>query len=316
MEILSFCENHIGRAKEIALMNYSEERAAVSALPEICMLPDLDLAHFVDNGLGAAMFDGGEMLGFLCCYAPWDNAFDSTAKGTFSPIHAHGAVFEDRVMIYKKLYQAVAEKWVRQKITYHAIALYAHDSQALDTFFTYGFGLRCIDAVRPLVTFEHEPCDGIVFSELAKTESPVLREMRKLQAAHLGESPCFMRSSTEDLKSWSDRAENRNSREFIAIKNNKPIAFIEIQNDGETFATEVSGMMSICGAFCMREYRGKGVAQGLLNHVIAILKTEGYDSIGVDFESFNPTAINFWLKYFSEYTKSVVRRIDECALLD
>jgi len=34
----------------------------------------------------------------------------------------------------------------------------------------------------------------------------------------------------------------------------------------------------------------------------------------VDCESFNPTARGFWLKYFKEYTHSVVRRIDEKAV--
>lgn len=38
------------------------------------------------------MFDGDEMFGFLCCYKPWDNAFNSMVKDTFTPIHAHGAI--------------------------------------------------------------------------------------------------------------------------------------------------------------------------------------------------------------------------------
>jgi len=44
------------------------------------------------------------------------------------------------------------------------------------------------------------------------------------------------------------------------------------------------------------------------------LKEEGYKLLGVDYESFNSTANGFWLKYFTPYTNSVVRRIDECAL--
>lgn len=38
---------------------------------------------------------------------------------------------------------------------------------------------------------------------------------------------------------------------------------------------------------------------------------EDYTMLGVDFESFNPTARGFWLQYFAPYTHSVVRRIDE-----
>ena len=75
-------------------------------------------------------------------------------------------------------------------------------------------------------------------------------------------------------------------------------------------------MCNICGAFCLHEYRGKSIYQNLLNFTITKLKEEGYILLGVDFESFNPTAYGFWLKYFTAYTNSVVRRIDECALHD
>jgi hypothetical protein len=53
-----------------------------------------------------------------------------------------------------------------------------------------------------------------------------------------------------------------------------------------------------------------------LNYVITQLKSEGFESLGVDFEGFNPTASGFWLKYFTAYTNSVTRRIDECALFE
>ncbi|HBG11425.1 MAG TPA: hypothetical protein DDX68_05430, partial [Clostridium sp.] len=56
---------------------------------------------------------------------------------------------------------------------------------------------------------------------------------------------------------------------------------------------------------------GKGVYQGLLDHVIKTLKAEGYTHLGVDFESINPAAYGFWSKYFVPYTHGVVRRIDE-----
>jgi hypothetical protein len=41
-----------------------------------------------------------------------------------------------------------------------------------------------------------------------------------------------------------------------------------------------------------------------------MLKAENYLRLGVDFESFNPTAWGFWLKHFQAYTYSDVRRID------
>jgi GNAT superfamily N-acetyltransferase len=174
-----------------------------------------------------------------------------------------------------------------------------------------------------MVNFECAPCDcdGVIFDELVKADVEKIRAMRKLHAVHLGESPSFMRSSPEDVQNWLDRAEKRNSRLFTAAQRtgtqgNTPIAYLEVVDDGENFATEIKGMKNICGAFCLPEYRGKGVFQGLLNYAITQMKAEGFESLGVDFESFNPTASGFWLKYFTAYINSVVRRIDECAFLE
>lgn len=92
----------------------------------------------------------------------------------------------------------------------------------------------------------------------------------------------------------------------------KIVAYIDVSDEGETFITEDSCMMNINGAYCIPEYRGSGAMKKLLNRVICILKEEGYSLLGVDYESFNPNALRFWRKYFSPYTRSVVRRVDEC----
>jgi len=314
--ILGFNKTHIEQARELILANYNEERSIVIDLPQIDAIPVKEFDDFTDNELGVAMFDGEKMLGFLCCYNPWDNAFDSTAKGTFAPTHAHGAISENRAVIYKKLYQAAAEIWVKHGITYHSVGLYAHDLQARDAFFACGFGLRCVDAVRPLDNFEYLVCEGITFDELAKTEVSQIRDMRNSLSIHLGESPCFMRGTIADRESWLARAESRDSRVFAALHNNLPIAFIEVKSDGEHFATWENSMQNICGAFCLPVYRGKGIMQGLLNHVITQLKVDKVNSLGVDFESFNLSSSGFWLKHFTAYNYSVARRIDECALMN
>jgi GNAT superfamily N-acetyltransferase len=314
MKIFDFETKHLEAASLIAIANYNEQREHVPVLPSIDMIPSLE--HFASNGLGVVAFDEDRMVGFLCCYKPWENAFNSKAKGTFSPIHAHGSVKENRSMIYKRMYQAAAEKWVKHEIMYHAIGLYAQDVEAVNAMFTYGFGLRCVDAIRPMEVLELQPENGIQFKELPKSEVIEIREMRQMLSAHLGNSPCFMHSTKEEFSRWLARAEARNTRLFVALEGEKPVAFVEISDSGENFVTEVSDMRNICGAFCLPEYRGKNIYQGLLNFTILKLKAEGYKRLGVDFESFNSTANAFWLKYFTAYTNSVVRRIDECALND
>ncbi|MCL2388313.1 MAG: GNAT family N-acetyltransferase [Defluviitaleaceae bacterium] len=312
--ILGFDKNHIEKARELALASYNEERSVVTALPQIDAISEDAFTDFTGNGLGVAMLNGDKLLGFMCCEGSWENAFDSTATGVFVPLHAHGAIPENRGGIYKRLYQAAAELWVGKGIAYHGISLYTHDSQAKDAFFSCGFGLRCVDAVRPLTNFEHPICEGIVFEELANPD--VIKEIRNMKNAlsiHLGESPCFMRSSPADRESWIARTESRESRLFTAMYNGLQIAYIDVKNDGENFATWEGSVQNICGAFCLPEYRGKGIMQGLLNHVITQMKSDKVSSLGIDFESFNLSSNGFWLKHFTSYASSVTRRIDECA---
>ncbi len=309
MHIVDFTHAHIPEAAALAVANYEEERRLVSVLPHITAVPDL--TPFADNGLGVAAFNGGILVGFMGFYSPFDNAFTTYAKGTFSPIHGHGAIAADRENIYKRLYQAAADKLVKVGVSSHAIALYAHDAAAQNAFFTCGFGLRCIDAVREMESIPQAlPCP-CVSRELSKSEAILVRQLRHLLSAHLAESPCFMYQSSDTVEAWLTRAENRNSRLFAMQSGDKVIAFIEVMDDGENFATEAPDMKNICGAFCLPEYRGKGIMQNLLNFTISTLKAEGYTHLGVDFESFNPTAYGFWLKHFTAYTHSVVRRIDE-----
>lgn len=101
------------------------------------------------------------------------------------------------------------------------------------------------------------------------------------------------------------------ARYFVAEQNGKICAFVKISVPGETFVARGDTYRHIRGAYCLPEHRGKGLYQNLLNFTISVLKREGYTTLGVDFESFNPTARGFWLKYFTAYTNSVVRRIDE-----
>lgn len=304
-----FTHKHLEQAQSLIKQNYDEEKQSVSNLPEDTSIPDL--TPFTDNKLGVAVMEGERLLGFLCCYEPWDNAFGTNAKGTFSPLHAHGAISENRELIYRALYQKAAQKWVEQDITYHSVALFAHDEQAKKALFTYGFGLRCVDAVKSMDKLKVKQKANLQIRRLEQAEIPLIRPLREQLSAHLSESPCFMYSTEQGYQSWLSRAEQRNSKIYAAFEGEKAIAFIEAIHGGENFVTELHDMMSICGAFCLPKNRGEELVQNLLNVMIDELKAEGYQWLGVDFESFNPTAYGFWNKYFEPYTNSVTRRIDE-----
>lgn len=165
MQTVNFSLGHVEAAMRLAKQNYEEEQAYVPALPRLDSVPDL--RPFADNGLGAAAFEGSEMVGFLGCFPPFRNAFGSPGvTGVFSPLGANGAIRENRARIYARLYQAAGEKWVRAGASSHAVCLYAHDREAQEQFYRYGFGLRCMDAIRRMDEITATPCDGYSFHKL------------------------------------------------------------------------------------------------------------------------------------------------------
>ena len=310
MIIRDFEPIHTEEATEIALSVYNCERTFTQELPEISSIPILK--QLSGNGFGVAAFEGEKMIGFLCSVEPYENAFCSTdVKGVFSPMGANGAVMENHGKIYAALYQAAAKKWVKEGAVSHAICLYGHDEQAKQQLFRYGFGMRCMDAIRPMETIDCAPCDGYEFLELPKADNEYVYPLHLALNEHYCSSPFFMNRNPNTQEEFLAFSERNKERYFVAKKDGEICAYMEVSDEGETFAASGADYRHIMGAYCLPEHRGRGVYQNLLNFVINTLKTEGYTRFGVDFESINPSGSGFWLKYFNAYTNSVVRRIDE-----
>ncbi len=178
-------------------------------------------------------------------------------------------------------------------------------------FYRYGFGLRCLDAIRPMELIDCKPCAGYVFVELPKAEYYLVYPLYLALYRHYCKSPFFINRKPETQEAFVISSMQEEARYFVAEQNGKICAFLRISASGEPFAATGRIYRHITGAYCQPEHRGKGVYQNLLNFTIAALKEEGYTRLGVNFESFNPTGRGFWLKYFTAYTNSVVRRIDE-----
>lgn len=310
MNILNFEKQHIKEATVLALANYYDERQFVKDLPKVCNIPDLN--YFAENRLGVVAIENEKIIGFLCCYEPFDNAFRATdVKGIFSPMGANASISKNRSKIYAAMYQAAGAKWVQSGVVSHAICLYAHDEELQRQFYRYGFGLRCLDAIRPMELIDCKPCTDYDFAELPKSECYLVYPLYLALYRHYCESPFFMNRKPETQEEFMVSSMPEEVRYFVAKQYGKLCAFLKISASGEAFIATGSTYRHITGAFCLPEHRGKGLYQNLLNFTISTLKREGFTRLGVNFESFNPTGRGFWLKYFTAYTNSVVRRIDE-----
>jgi len=310
MIIRDFESKHTEDAAEIALGAYNHERAFAQELPEISSIPIIK--QLSGNGFGVAAFEGGKMVGFLCSVEPFENAFRSTdVRGVFSPMGANGAVMENHGKIYAAMYQAAAKKWVKAGAVSHAICLYEHDEEAKQQLFRYGFGMRCLDAIRPMEAIDSILCSGYEFLELNKEDYTDVYSLHLALNEHYCFSPFFVNRRPNTQEEFLAFLEREKKRYFAAKIGGELCAYMEVSDEGETFVASGDVYRHITGAYCLPEHRGKRVYLNLLNYVINTLKTEGYTRLGVDFESINPSGSGFWLKYFHAYTNSVVRRIDE-----
>ena len=65
--------------------------------------------------------------------------------------------------------------------------------------------------------------------------------------------------------------------------------------------------IAITGAYTDPTYRGRGAGKALLDAALRNYAGRGYTGCSVDFESFNPEAAAFWMKYFTPVCLSVMR---------
>ncbi len=157
-------------------------------------------------------------------------------------------------------------------------------------------------------------CEGYSFSELASEAVLKVLPLENMLDNGYIDSPFFMYREHNDESAFLKDYKHFQSIYFIASQEGRIVAFIRAELDGETFIQGTPGYLHVKGTYCLPEHRGKGLNQKLLSMLIQKLKIKGYSRLGVDFESINPTAWGFWLKYFDAYTHSVVRRIDEKAV--
>lgn len=304
-ETFSFC--HLAEASLLAKTAYENACAAFPALPQDVPLPDFSPLL---NGMGTAAVEGGRLIGFLGAWEPFPRAFGTAFPGVLSPVFAHGLAPDAPEKTMQLMYQKAAEKWAAAGAAYHIVCLYEHEKTAIRTLFRYGFGLRCADAVRKAMPLHAAPVPGFHCTELSPADENALTPLREGLWRHLQQSPCFLCGSEKEMQKWLQNRKSFPSRRFAALWQEKPVAYIEVTQNGENFITAHSAMLNICGAYCEPAFRGTGVSRMLLDFLLHTLQGEGVSHLGVDYETMNPTAAGFWEKHFTPYTQSLVRRLD------
>ncbi len=311
-----FTEKHIDEAVGLALAELTAERVHCPELPQQEFEGRLReiLWWLSTQFFGKAAVCESKLMGYLLFAGPWDGFFGDV-KGVFSPLcgSAFSYEYENRGKLASMLFAEVAQEFVAEGIYSCALCRYAHDEETAKSFVLNGFGIRCMDAVQEMEEISVQKVSGdVVFEELTKECFCEVEHLQKGLHRHLLQAPVFFSLPECGFEAWfSEWITRATMRIFAAKTDGKVVGFISVEEEGENFVTEYDKMKNICGAYFMEEYRGTGIAGGLLAFVRDTLKAEGVTHLGVDCETMNPTALRFWTKSFVPYTYSFARRIDE-----
>jgi len=305
-------QKHAESALELVLSRYENERAHVPALPPGTEFRDSlgrAIKGLFGGGCGLAALAGGRLAGFLSAYVA-DELFGRCA-GVYAPVYGHGVADEFRSRLYQELYARAADLWVRQGLLCHAATFFAHDREAVETWFWLGFGLRCVDAIREATPIEAHDC-RVAVKKADVDDIPSIADIHTRHFSYYRSSPIFMDKPlgdpSQDFLDWISKP---NHHLWIAFADGKPLGYIRIEPDGESFVSRHPSVMNITGAYVAEGRRGSGVGVSLLAELQQWLIQNGYKLCGVDFESINSIGSRFWTRRFTPYTYSMVRRIDE-----
>ncbi len=305
---MAFCEEAISLFKQV----YAEAVQAIEILPsdeQMMQLISESVTTLFRHGTGILAFADDHLVGYLLGWKV--SELFGPVKGIFSPMTGHCAIKKNRHEIYAQMLEYGLKSWVKQGYLSFATSVMAYDKKLIDEYFTYGFGLRCIDAIRNAELLHVPPSDITIFKAVKEDLKDIVA-LHKEHHEYYQYSPIFMPRQPEDaLADLQEWISHQNHHLWIAKREGKPLGYIRIQPEGETVVSYHSQMMNVTGAYVSEDCRSKGVASQLLNEVQHWLSEQGIRGCGVDYEAINPAATRFWNRYFTPYTYSVTRRIDE-----
>jgi ribosomal protein S18 acetylase RimI-like enzyme len=127
---------------------------------------------------------------------------------------------------------------------------------------------------------------------------------------HYSKAPVFMAPvHPPDKTEIANFLQTPENSYWLADEGDGPVGFLrfERRSEGATLVVAADTTIAITGAYFRPGQRGRGLAAQVLDAALKDYAAQGFERCSVDFESFNPEAAKFWMKYFQPVCYSVVR---------
>ena len=312
IEIQPLDASHLLAAGDLFAPVFRRLRRAVPVLPDAFESPDETagrLRWMVDRGQALGAFEGGRLAGYLAWYIV-DDFRGTPRRGAYSPEWAHAAPAGREEPVYRALYRLASSRWTELGCGVHAISLLADSDEARRVWFWSGFGMHCVDAVRWLDPLGVSPAPGYTLHQAAPADAALLAELDAEHWRHYAAPPVFMASSHPGSpEEYADFLGDARNTGWLALEGERPAAFLRFEphGDGSADILDSEFGMHCTGAYTRPEYRGRGLAAALLDLAIAHARATGLQRMTLDFESINPEATAFWLRYYTPVCHSLIR---------
>jgi GNAT superfamily N-acetyltransferase len=312
MEIQPFRTEHLSDAAALFTAAYRRLRLAVPALPdhmESAGAVQEKLAEWLSFGSGLAAIEGGRLEGYLI-WALVDGFRETDRKGAYCPEFGHSALESRQAGVYQALYRAASQQWAEAGCQVHAITLLANEAGVEKFWYWSGFGLAVVDAIRPMQPLGLPPVVGFTLRQATAEDAGLIYRLDEEHWRHYSQAPVFMtpRRGMTVEQNLEFLARPNNSL-WLAFDGETPAGFIRFDGhdyDG-VFIPGSEDTIGIGGAYVRPEYRGRGLAAGLLDAALCDYAGRGFTRMAVNFESFNPEAASFWPRYFQPVCLSLMR---------
>jgi len=312
MEITTFKKDYLPDMAALFVQNFKNLRLIVPILPD--RMEDTDcvvsrLEGLADVCPGVVALEGGNLLGYMGWFLV-DHFRGTGRKCAFCTEWAHGAVEEAKPEIYRAMYRVAAAYWADSGCHVHGLTLVAHDFQAEKVWFWHGFGMAVVDAIRSTQPLETELPTDVCVRKATLNDVEALWEMEVEHWRHYLQPPVLMEAyQPADPTTLAHFLSEPQNSIWLAMDGDTYMGYLRFEanhSDSAAIVVAPDGIANT-GAYVRPQYRGRRVAAAILDAVLRDYANRGFKRCSVDFESFNPEAASFWLKYFDPVCFSLLR---------
>jgi GNAT superfamily N-acetyltransferase len=316
IEIVPLSAEHLDAAAEMVAARYRAARAQIPFLPALysdagAIVPRLR-AH-VGNVPGVVALDAGRPAGFIMSLLVSNHA----ERLAYVPDFGHAARTGQEYTLYRRMYAEIADRWLANGCFLHAITLYPEEEGAQAGWFSLGFGLVVMDALR-VVNMRNAgearrpALAGIEIRRAQVEDTDVVAGLERGLSRHLAASPAFLPLIQDEkraaLKEW---IADRKHALWMAFRGGEAVAYLRFEPSEQlVLPTSSETTIAITGAFTLETLRGAGIGSALLQTGLEWAGSAGYAHCSVDFESANLPGSAFWLRHFEPVAHSLMRRVD------